>query len=92
MKRATILDVAELAGVSIKTVSRVANNELHVSDVTRRKVSEAIERLNYRPDEHARWLGSQRRTPARVAHANDNEPPRRRANTMTDDPMRIDWD
>ena len=85
MKRATISDVAELAGVSIKTVSRVANDEAHVSDATRRKVSNAIESLGYQADERARWLGSRRRT-------TETEAPRLRVVATSDDPMRIDWD
>jgi LacI family transcriptional regulator len=60
MPRATIDDVAELAGVSIKTVSRVVNKEPNVRDVTRAKVEKAIARLNYRPNPSARNLASQR--------------------------------
>lgn len=56
----TINDVAALAGVSIKTVSRVANNSPHVRDHTRRKVQEAIDLLNYRANPHAKLLGSWR--------------------------------
>ena len=58
--RATIDDVAELAGVSIKTVSRVVNQEPNVRDATRAKVEKAIARLNYRPNLSARNLASQR--------------------------------
>ena len=90
MKRATIVDVAKLAGVSIKTVSRVANDEAHVSDATRRKVSHAIESLGYQADEHARWLGSQRR--AAAARGGETDAPRLHAVAGNDDPMRIDWD
>jgi len=60
MTRATIDDVAELAGVSIKTVSRVVNQEPNVRDATRAKVEKAIARLNYRPNLSARNLASQR--------------------------------
>jgi len=60
MAKATINDVAELAGVSIKTVSRVVNNEPNVRDLTREKVESAITRLNYRPNLAARSLASQR--------------------------------
>jgi len=60
MPRATIDDVAELAGVSIKTVSRVVNREPNVRDETRAKVEKAIARLNYRPNLSARNLASQR--------------------------------
>jgi len=60
MPRATIEDVAELAGVSIKTVSRVVNHEPNVRDATRAKVSAAITKLNYRPNISARNLASHR--------------------------------
>jgi LacI family transcriptional regulator len=53
---ATIKDVAQLAGCSIKTVSRVVNEEPHVADSTRRKVQEAIETLGYAPNFSARRL------------------------------------
>jgi LacI family transcriptional regulator len=58
--RATIDDVAALAGVSIKTVSRVVNQEPNVREETRAKVEAAIARLNYRPNLSARNLASQR--------------------------------
>jgi LacI family transcriptional regulator len=60
MQRVTIDDVAELAGVSIKTVSRVVNNEPNVREATRAKVERAIAELNYRPNLSARNLASQR--------------------------------
>jgi len=60
MTRATIDDVAALAGVSIKTVSRVVNQEPNVRDATRAKVEKAIAQLNYRPNLSARNLASQR--------------------------------
>lgn len=60
MRRATIDDVAELAGVSIKTVSRVVNHEPNVRQSTRDKVDRAIAKLNYRPNLSARSLASQR--------------------------------
>lgn len=56
MKKVTIHDVAELAGVSIKTVSRVVNNESAVRENTKIKVSEAIKALNYKPNLSARNL------------------------------------
>ncbi|MFC9351646.1 LacI family DNA-binding transcriptional regulator [Arthrobacter sp. NPDC057013] len=43
-------DVAALAGVGIKTVSRVINDEPGVSEATGRKVLEAVQRLNYQLD------------------------------------------
>lgn len=60
MPRATIDDVAELAGVSIKTVSRVVNQEPNVREQTREKVEKAIAQLHYRPNLSARNLASQR--------------------------------
>lgn len=58
--KATIDDVAEHAGVSIKTVSRVVNREPNVRESTREKVDRAIAELNYRPNLSARNLASQR--------------------------------
>ena len=60
MPRATIDDVAKLAGVSIKTVSRVVNREPNVRESTREKVERAIAELNYRPNLSARNLASLR--------------------------------
>lgn len=60
MPRATIFDVAELADVSIKTVSRVVNREPNVRESTRERVEKAIEKLNYQPDQSARNLASHR--------------------------------
>ena len=58
MPRATIDDVARLAGVSIKTVSRVVNREPNVRETTRDKVELAIAELHYRPNLSARSLAS----------------------------------
>lgn len=58
--RAKINDVAERAGVSIKTVSRVLNNEPNVRSQTRKKVKTAMAALNYVPDFSARSLAGQR--------------------------------
>jgi DNA-binding LacI/PurR family transcriptional regulator len=51
--RPTMLDVAELAGVSYQTVSRVINNHPYVSDDTRSRVQAAIDELGYRPSKAA---------------------------------------
>ena len=56
----TINDVARLAGVSIKTVSRVMNDEPNVRDETRAKVKEAANLLHYRPNLLARSLAGSR--------------------------------
>jgi LacI family transcriptional regulator len=60
MPKATIFDVAMLAGVSIKTVSRVVNHEPNVRPATKEKVDQAIAELKYRPDQSARNLASHR--------------------------------
>lgn len=52
----TIADVAEAAGVSVPTVSRVLNNKAYVADETRQKVNEAVRRLGYAPHTQARRL------------------------------------
>ncbi|MGJ7913125.1 LacI family DNA-binding transcriptional regulator [Neobacillus sp. LXY-1] len=52
----TIKDVAEKAGVSVQTVSRVLNNRGYISQSTREKVHLAMEELNYQPNELARSL------------------------------------
>jgi len=58
-RRATMRDVAALAGVSLKTVSRVVNDEPNVTDATRAQVQRAIDALRYLPDA----------TAANLAHA-----------------------
>jgi DNA-binding LacI/PurR family transcriptional regulator len=52
----TIADVAAHAGVGAGTVSRVLNDSPRVSDRTRRRVLDAIEILDYRPNPLARGL------------------------------------
>ncbi|WCT79135.1 LacI family DNA-binding transcriptional regulator [Novosphingobium humi] len=52
----TMRDVAECAGVSLKSVSRVINNEPHVTARLRAKVDSAIAQLGYAPDMAARSL------------------------------------
>jgi len=56
----TIKDVAEHAGVSMKTVSRVINNEQSVRKATEEKVRESVKILNYRPNNSARSLAGAR--------------------------------
>ncbi|PWW36104.1 MULTISPECIES: LacI family DNA-binding transcriptional regulator [Paenibacillus] len=52
----TIKDVANLAGVSVATVSRVINERGYVHADTRKKVEEAVKQLNFSPNEVARSL------------------------------------
>ncbi|MEN7341355.1 MAG: LacI family DNA-binding transcriptional regulator [Pseudomonadota bacterium] len=58
--KVTIFDVAQHAGVSIKTVSRVINREPNVRQTTRERVQRAVDSLQYRPDQSARNLASQK--------------------------------
>lgn len=61
MKRTTIKDVAERAGVSIAAVSYVLNGREHkVSEDTLAKIQKAVAELNYIPDYSARSLASKR--------------------------------
>jgi len=57
---ATLHDVAQLAGVSIKTVSNVVNDYPHVRPATRERVQAAIDQLGYQPNLSARSLRSGR--------------------------------
>ncbi len=57
---ATMKDVATHAGVSLKTVSRVLNNEPHVQDKLRQKVFESVKEMGYVPSTSARNLRSNR--------------------------------
>lgn len=51
-----LADIAKHLGISVSTVSRVINEKDRVSDETRKRVLEAVEELNYRPNEIARSL------------------------------------
>jgi LacI family transcriptional regulator len=53
-------DVAHRAGVSIKTVSRVVNNQDEISEETRQRVLAVIDELGYRPNRVAQGLVTQR--------------------------------
>lgn len=59
-ERVTIEDVAALARVSIKTVSRVINGEPNVSSATLDKVNKAIARLKFTPSRAAKSLASRK--------------------------------
>lgn len=57
-RRATIRDVAELANVSISTVSHVFSGSRPISDKTKERVRQAARQLNYQADPSARSLRS----------------------------------
>lgn len=58
--RTTMADVARESGVSLMTVSRVINGKVDVSEDTRQRVLEVIDRLDYRPSGIARSLATRR--------------------------------
>ncbi len=68
----TINDVAALAGVSKKTVSRFINKSPLMSAKTREKVSAAIEQLGYVPNPQARALALRRNFMIALLHDNPN--------------------
>jgi len=55
-KRATIKDIAKIAGVSISTVSMALNKKEGLADTTRFKVLAIAEKLNYKPNAIAKGL------------------------------------
>lgn len=55
-KKVSIKDVANLAGVSVSTVSRALNNGSYVSPGTRERIMDAVEQLNFRPNYFAKAL------------------------------------
>jgi LacI family transcriptional regulator len=59
-KRVTIKRVAQEAGVSIQTVSRVINNRPDVAPETRQRIKDIIDQLGYHPSAVARSLSQQR--------------------------------
>lgn len=63
----TMQDVADLAGVSAKTVSRVFNDDAHISVDTRRKVEIALKELDYVPNMLARTFREGKTSVAAIA-------------------------
>ena len=59
-RRATINDIARLANVSKKTVSRVINQSPFVKEETRAKIDAVIQQIGYAPDPQARGLAFRR--------------------------------
>jgi DNA-binding LacI/PurR family transcriptional regulator len=68
----TLDEVAQRAGVSTGTVSRVINNAQHVSQKARAAVERAIEELGYVPNTAARSLATQRRGAVVLAISSDD--------------------
>lgn len=69
----TLKDVAKMAGVSISTVSRILNNDstCKISEETREKVFNAVNELNYIPNQTAREL-VKRGNPKKITGSNVN--------------------
>lgn len=70
--QATINDVARLAGVSKKTVSRVINRSTLLNDETREKVEKIIAEIGYVPNPQARALALRRNFLIGLIHDNPN--------------------
>ena len=70
--RSTINDVARLAGVSKKTVSRVINRSPLLNDETRERVEKVIADLGYVPNPQARALALRRNFLIGLIHDNPN--------------------
>lgn len=68
----TINDVARLAGVSKKTVSRVINRSPLLNDDTRRRIQDIIDGLGYIPNPQARALALRRNFLIGLVHDNPN--------------------
>ena len=58
---ATLKDVAQLAGVTVTTISRMLNNRANVSPKTRAKIEQAMQELDYQPNEIAQSLIKQKK-------------------------------
>jgi LacI family transcriptional regulator len=69
----TIQDVAEAAGVSTMTVSRVMNGAVNVREETRQRVLEAVAELNYSPNVAARSLAAGNATHVGLFYANPSD-------------------
>lgn len=70
----TMRDVAQKAGVSIKTVSRVVNDQGEISEETRARILAVINELGYRPNMIARGLVTQRTNTIGVVIADITNP------------------
>ena len=60
-KKPTITDIAQAAGVSLATVSRILNNKPDVSEKTRKRVLKIIEEQGYAPQTQWQQIASGKR-------------------------------
>lgn len=70
--RMTMKDVAKMAGVSIKTVSRIVNNEFNGTSEIRDRVQLAIKTLNFHPSKAAQRLAGSKILSIGLAYINPN--------------------
>ena len=59
-RKVSLADVAELAGVSTNTVSRVVRGDPEVADATRKRITTLLNEVGYRPNYAARALAAKR--------------------------------
>lgn len=71
---ATIKDIAEAAGVSLATVSRVVNDGPKVGTKTRQRVKKIMAEMGYRPNANARALVTRKNTALGVVLAELHDP------------------
>ena len=69
----TIKDVSKDAKVSIKTVSRVINNEANVAEETKKRVQLSVNKLGFRPNKSAQSLRSKRSFIIALLYDNPNK-------------------
>lgn len=73
-RKHTINDIARLANVSKKTVSRVINESPFVREETRTRIAEIIDRVGFKPDPQARGLAFRRSFLIGLVYDNPNAP------------------
>src|SRR5688500_11213767 len=73
-KKHTINDIARLANVSKKTVSRVINESPFVREETRSRINEIIRTTGFTPDPQARGLAFRRSYLIGLVYDNPNAP------------------
>lgn len=71
-RRATINDIAEIAGVSKRTISRIVNKSPDVKEKTREEVRQVIEIVGFQPDPQARGLAFRHSFLVGMIYANPN--------------------
>jgi LacI family transcriptional regulator len=69
----TIKDVSKDAAVSIKTVSRVINNEVNVAEATKKKVLASVKKLGFKPNKSAQSLRSKKSYMLALLYDNPNK-------------------